>query len=357
MAAEEENTSRTFLPFDIIECILLKLPSKSLLRFKTVSKSWRSTISDPNFAKIHPQFPNPPNLFLLKRSIDQGFYLVKLHGKEVREEAVLESPNGWNNALCCCNGVLLLTSTYWVHWWSREYFLWNPSTRMKTDFSFPPDFGYSGSINLGILATADDFKVVITCKEKYAVFSCKSNSWTEKLGFPYHGSVPGISVDGAVYWVLRDEKNTKQVVCFDSETDELRTLPKPDRISDDCLFQLACLKGGLCFYCKIGDGTAVRIWIKEEGVFENCWKELITVEDLEDIPIRSIEPLCFVENKIVLRLEFTRFVCYDPCDKTFEEFEDTHLFGIELFPFMDTLFFPVMKTSNKRKRSYLSGFW
>ncbi|KAM7488734.1 hypothetical protein LguiB_026218 [Lonicera macranthoides] len=37
------------IPDEIIDNILLRLPVKSLLRFKCVSKRWLSTISDPNF--------------------------------------------------------------------------------------------------------------------------------------------------------------------------------------------------------------------------------------------------------------------------------------------------------------------
>ncbi|KAM3356017.1 F-box/kelch-repeat protein [Capsicum galapagoense] len=37
---------------DVITCILSKLPVESLLRFKTVHKSWCSIINDPNFIKL-----------------------------------------------------------------------------------------------------------------------------------------------------------------------------------------------------------------------------------------------------------------------------------------------------------------
>lgn len=42
-----------FLPQELIIQILLRLPVKSLLRFKCVSKSWLSLITDPHFAKSH----------------------------------------------------------------------------------------------------------------------------------------------------------------------------------------------------------------------------------------------------------------------------------------------------------------
>ncbi|ESQ46842.1 hypothetical protein EUTSA_v10028258mg, partial [Eutrema salsugineum] len=41
------------LPHDLMEQIFERLPVKSLLRFKSVSKRWKSTIESPNFNKRH----------------------------------------------------------------------------------------------------------------------------------------------------------------------------------------------------------------------------------------------------------------------------------------------------------------
>ncbi|KAM1154929.1 hypothetical protein EV1_025653 [Malus domestica] len=41
------------LPYEIVEEILLQLPMKSLLRFRSVCKSWLALISDPKFVKSH----------------------------------------------------------------------------------------------------------------------------------------------------------------------------------------------------------------------------------------------------------------------------------------------------------------
>lgn len=44
---------RSSLPDDIIIFLLLNLPIKSLLRFKSICKSWYSSINDPEFIKLH----------------------------------------------------------------------------------------------------------------------------------------------------------------------------------------------------------------------------------------------------------------------------------------------------------------
>lgn len=50
--ASSSNLSMASFPHDVVELILEKLAVKSLLRFKSVSKQWKSTIeSDPDTSK------------------------------------------------------------------------------------------------------------------------------------------------------------------------------------------------------------------------------------------------------------------------------------------------------------------
>ncbi|PIN25235.1 hypothetical protein CDL12_02025 [Handroanthus impetiginosus] len=78
------------------------------------------------------------------------------------------------------------------------------------------------------------------------------------------------------------------------------------------------------------------------------------IETLET-QIEMFKPLCFVENKILMRLgSSSRFVVYSPCVKTFEAIEESKLFGVTLVPCVDSLFFPVHNTRMtrpKRKRN------
>lgn len=54
------------LPNELIIAILMRLPVKSLLRFRCVSnKSWFSLISDPHFAKSHFELTAAPTYRLL----------------------------------------------------------------------------------------------------------------------------------------------------------------------------------------------------------------------------------------------------------------------------------------------------
>ncbi|KAL5072685.1 hypothetical protein RYX36_011669 [Vicia faba] len=72
-----------FIPDDLIPQILPSLPVKSLLRFKCVSNSWNTLISDPTFEKIHlmksKTSPNPQLTLIsnhVKPSVDSDWSII-----------------------------------------------------------------------------------------------------------------------------------------------------------------------------------------------------------------------------------------------------------------------------------------
>ncbi|RHN63709.1 putative F-box domain-containing protein [Medicago truncatula] len=52
-----ETTTLPHMPNELMIQILLRLPVKSLIRFKSVCKSWFSLVSDTHFAYSHFNFP------------------------------------------------------------------------------------------------------------------------------------------------------------------------------------------------------------------------------------------------------------------------------------------------------------
>ncbi|XP_012844465.1 PREDICTED: putative F-box protein At1g33530 [Erythranthe guttata] len=292
MATESEKTTPSNIPPEIIEIILSKLSSvKSLLRFKSVSKSWNSIISDPVFIQNHLQSSNNSpnnNIFVSSNTdgTDRGFPLVDFDVRKSDAGKISEDniPNGYNSILCECNGVLLLGSRV-------EYALWNPSIRCEMFLIYKYEFHEDYIVDYGICydQITGDFKVVFIFPTKYAIYSSNNNSLTKKnLGTNYHtidgtGSGLGIFVDGATYWILSDDTISTHLVYFDPRTDEIKRMQKPEqRQSDDDKFQLmniASLRGRLCLYFYNKKERIAQIWMKEKGI--DKWKEFITFHNFE----------------------------------------------------------------------------
>ncbi|KAL7110185.1 hypothetical protein ACP275_05G009200 [Erythranthe tilingii] len=345
------------LPDDIIETILPKLPVKSLLRFKAVSKSWKAMISDPAFVRkkhLHQSSQQDNHLFLWKsKQWSSGFSVVKFEdGKFQILHDLRECPYGWDTVVSFSDGVLLLTE-----YSDSTYVLWNPSTQAKTMIWFPYRFNsHPKSYGVCYDSISEDFKIVVISSmsmRDYAVYSCKNKIWTKKKkGFPGTGRLgneSGLCVNGSIYWVYR-EADARKIVYFDSGDDNFKILDKPKGVGENRPIFLACLKGCLSVYCNGENETVVRIWIREKN---NCWVELVTIENVDTV-IELFDVEFVAENKVVIRSNTTRLMIYNISEKKFEDYDDKAVFGYAMVPYLETLFFPIENTRPKRKRKCLS---
>ncbi|EYU34511.1 hypothetical protein MIMGU_mgv1a022571mg, partial [Erythranthe guttata] len=357
------------LPQEIIQIILSKLPANSLLRFKTVSRSWYTIISDPLFIQTH-----------LCSSLSESNSFAKSQDPKSQTVKLLEGPYGEYDVMSFCGCVLLLVEANISL--KKRLVLWNPSTRTET-YVWSPDICSSRqSYGLCYDRTSHNFKSSSSSSSPFGDRlgsgggggslknsssssssssgnrldsgsggvggdGRRSRSWTKRNEFPCSGkpdtSAPGVCVNGAIYWVWRSSYNkVKEIMYFDPRDDKLKMLQMPeDVVVDDVSksIRLVNLRGCLgLYYCvKGGDEKktiTVRIWTKEKGVDENCWNESVTFDNVLD-RIWWFKPRCFVENKIVIRFrDSTRFVNYDPFKNTIEEFEgDASCYEYEFVPY------------------------
>ncbi|EYU45823.1 hypothetical protein MIMGU_mgv1a022365mg, partial [Erythranthe guttata] len=118
----------------IVEIFLSKLSSvKSLLRFKTVCKSWNTIISDPIFVRNHLE-NSLNNLFpsTKRPRMEGGYPFFKVEGRQFRAAnavpvlATNSKYNRYETILCECNSILLLSISRFDY--RKTHLLWNPST-------------------------------------------------------------------------------------------------------------------------------------------------------------------------------------------------------------------------------------
>ncbi|XP_074284054.1 F-box/kelch-repeat protein At2g43270-like [Silene latifolia] len=245
----------------IIEEIFTKLPVKSVLRFKSVSKQWYSTLSSSDFANAHLikspfSHPSAPvnTLFIMDGTScyvfsyddDQIFCnfednLIELNLGFSVEEDNLELTGS-------CNGLICLTSP------SAEYFiLWNPATRNldkygphgyikcfvnASDVYVASGFGYASSIDdykhVGILTAyqEDAISDCIVC-----IFSLRENKW-RKIDFGNdHLSIFGqaMLVSEKLYWYAYSEEAGDLLLSFDLGVERFDVIYNMDLDRSDVL--------------------------------------------------------------------------------------------------------------------------
>ncbi|XP_021729253.1 F-box/kelch-repeat protein At3g23880-like [Chenopodium quinoa] len=343
MEDEDSAMAEQFLklPPDIIFYhILTKLPIKTLMQFKLVSKLWYSTLSSPQFAlafvQSSPSFhPSSPIQYLFMKNGD-NHYLYS-HDDAVEDEfstninkniAKLGFDFGVDSdenlvLIGTCNGLVCLASE------SGSFFiLWNPiigKFRKYIDYDFVIDWSNPNRVSwgFGYVSNVDDYKVIrvtelgATLEIRVHVFSLKSNKWTRiadqlyqdifslqsmsderfefcsngiSRWFPYSFHLTrGVLVNETLYWIAaKINSHNVQIVSFDLGHEVFHNYMDlnldPGHISEDyCL----CVMGGcLSKYVDYmgGNGAAIHIF-KWPGMVETILLDRDRSQDIDIVAL------------------------------------------------------------------------
>ncbi|KAL9365871.1 hypothetical protein Peur_043744 [Populus x canadensis] len=220
----EEEVTKDPIPEDVVMSILLKLPIKSILRFRCVSKSCNSLITSPYFIKKH--FAKAKQLIL---RAGKPVASVSLHLDNDSLDRCLQldfcQPNAFK-VNGSCNGVVCLSGIHPKLDASGSVILWNPSIRKTLHLPPPRSYARIATTLLGIGydPRTDDYKVARIVRlgssaERPFVFqsySLNSGSWNENVDFfsrsleneealrditLYRHDNQAI-VNGAIHWLL-----------------------------------------------------------------------------------------------------------------------------------------------------------
>ncbi|KAI3469938.1 hypothetical protein Pfo_026601 [Paulownia fortunei] len=346
------------LPYDITENILCRLPVKSLLRFKTISKSWEATISDPGFARTYLQQSKNStcqNLIVWHADGIKEAHVVKLENQKFRIESVIPYPQEkhlHHMGICYCDGLVLKRCGNLVN---KMYMLWNPSSRTYKKFCCPYPIARSFTTVQGLCydPSIQDYKVVITDMKRYAVFYCRNNYWTEMKETKEFScsdklfKINGVSLNGAFYWALNTKRAEEgfgrcsgfEIVCFDSRNEKFKKLPKPDCTGDNHFLCLTSLGGQLCLFltrlCAPRDEMSI---MKKVGDGDS-WMEF-KVRLPFSCPF--VIPVCLMkENEIILEIGDSRaYILYNQSKNTFAEIQKSpaRMYSRPV-PYQENLFF------------------
>ncbi|XP_058189826.1 F-box/kelch-repeat protein At3g23880-like [Rhododendron vialii] len=305
-----------FLPEDVVVHILSRLPTKSLIRFRSVSKLWNSLITSPNFINSQ-SLTNPKNsydnlpLLKLRQCIvdDELFEHYKLVFIDTRDgdntfDEYLEIPFPFNIRRHHIYDLVGYVKGLFCFFEPDNSFLWNPS--IGESISLPkPGITKSGSlwkyVGFGFDSRTNDYKVVIItslCGTKPSevvdihVYSLNAGSWKVSngagdsfpLGFrPQMSGSPSACLEGAIHFVIfaakyRGNRSARLICSFDLGDEVFRTISLPGVFSDAMTeIKTIVFRGLLSVFCH-DPNKFCSIWIMKEYGLVDSWYKYVKVD-------------------------------------------------------------------------------
>ncbi|KAL5719255.1 hypothetical protein ACHQM5_012058 [Ranunculus cassubicifolius] len=318
------------LPEDLIFRILSFLPLKSVVRFKTVCKSWRcSIIETSTFAHQHllHQYEENYSFILLDphcgiRGIGSNnttrpkLSLVTPHDTHnFQQQIIFDSPDGCEYSDCTltisvCNGIICLHTydgfRYRLYHDKLSISLWNPATNKYTVLPpspFPPPFDRNYcpiSIGFGLDVKNNHYKLVriFTFRGQGSrvshveVYNLTTDSWRiVDAVLPIHVIISDPKSpyrNGTYCWLGRafpcyqdmyGSNVMDTLICSFDFTDEVFgtvVLPDVDSVKSALYPQLAIIRDDIALINRVHD-SHFEIWaLKEYGVRES-WTKIFKI--------------------------------------------------------------------------------
>ncbi|KAL1552069.1 F-box/kelch-repeat protein-like protein [Salvia divinorum] len=278
------------LPEEILEEILLRLPVKSLLRFRCVSKSCRSLIRSNRFIKTHLQksrsrrrleswyviFSSNSENPNLKRCSLRSYVTDPFVNPLPIDDPIndhLTAPIvivGHSSGLVC---ILDLPAA--------SFFLWNPATRVsiqlpKLDCDRVAKYGF------GWDGQSDAYKVFAVSSKKNKnedrservanIYNSKTNSWKTLVtpGRLDLYSFVGEFVCGKIHWLVKSE----YIETFDLKSEVFGRMEFPGVVFYPRFAVDGERRGYLTLVYDDHDNAVRRVWEMEEYGVESSWMEV-----------------------------------------------------------------------------------
>lgn len=331
-----------YIPHELLIEILTRLPVKSLLRFRAVSKSWYSLITNPNFITFHLNQTNKNNTAtLLLRHYDKNdkkeHYTLFPDDQTLGEvfsaiEFPFKSAIGYFRIVGSCNGVLCLSDDLFGD--METVIMWNPSIRkyVALHMGSKPRWPHMFVLGFGVCRSTNDPKVVkiVYLKDisynykappEVEVYSLSTGSWRSvgSVAPPYYMvefTWSQAFVNGAVHWIAYDKcveggfRNL--VVSFDMGDEVFREIMLPNALASELVTNL-CIHavGGSLAALKYNnqlETTPCCVWVMKEYGVPESWTKLFTI----DLPGMLKKTVAFRDNgEVILSLRNNALVSYD----------------------------------------------
>ncbi|CAA0841491.1 F-box protein CPR30 [Striga hermonthica] len=351
------------LPTELLQEIFSRLPAKSLLRFRCVSKSWRRIIDGPDLVKSHlkKSAESYRNHTLILTETGMNYHVLDLGPLDNPRKARVCKPPFTGGEIedvsNPCNGIIVVsTETFGL------LYLWNPFLKKHRAFPDSPSRCTRGHhfpeqlLGLGYDPINDDYKVIrnLECKHiahhlvcsKTEVFTFRSKVWREVDPFPCSLSCTYQlwvgPVNGSLHMLCADSSHDCKIVGFGIEAEKYFEVLFPLKVPANTIMGLDLLGDCLCVSCF--DESRVNIWVMKEYGVRDSWTILTSV-DLHrcESPLVYFKPLVYSEDrkKVLLYSNVFEFVWYDLEMKTRRKIRVRAVpYLIQLVPCVKSLVFP-----------------
>ncbi|XP_023910050.1 F-box/kelch-repeat protein At3g23880 isoform X2 [Quercus suber] len=292
-----------YLPEEVVLEILHRLPVKSLIQFRCVSKSWNSLITSSAFINSHLtrslSLPSNSNKLIVRHCVDSPYVdhykLIDDNGDSFDQIQNIEFPLTSRRIkhfmlIGSANGLFSLYE-------QERFILWNPSIRKF--ITLPKPSSYFGSCRqaFGFDPRTNDYKVVriafpnSTDMSEEAkphlieIYSLNEGSWRiTSAPFPpgiwfSDWRLPAASLNGAVHFAVYDENipSCQLVLSFDLGDEVFRLIPLPNGAFGWSVHTLV-IGGSLSLLCyDICKNKCCSIWVMKEYGVVDSWTKQFTI--------------------------------------------------------------------------------
>nr|XP_043633386.1 F-box/kelch-repeat protein At3g23880-like [Erigeron canadensis] len=264
---------------ELVDEIFQRLPVKSLLRFRSLSKYWFSRIASPDFIRGHKlQSVNAPLKLIVKRHLYRTrvvYYTLFSESKFHMDVAEDDLPSRGFEVVGSCNGILCVVDKDMV------FSLWNPTIRRKLTIPVPPYYirdrrDWLG-LGFGVDPITDDYKIVMISYSKTdpLVYSMKAGTWS-LINSPTMPLKKVISraclVNGTLYWVVERNPTGICIMTFDLSTNNCGSIELPRPCYAIRRMPIVIKDSLAVFYTSWSNEW---IWVRRERNNSSAWSMLV----------------------------------------------------------------------------------
>ncbi|CAH9094774.1 unnamed protein product [Cuscuta epithymum] len=311
-----------YLPEEILRNILKRLPVKSLVRFRCVSRLWKNHINAPSFIIDHLSYSNHQTPSLITDFEGTS----NLHSLDLDMElrGVLDGhPTGSirpDRILGCCHG-LLCVQTSQLEVVPLTLSMWNPAIRgvmpvprsrtQSRVIDYKVGFGFSPSLDgykIVIIYTGSDHVSLVV--RGVEVYSLATNSWKD-IEFDILDRrcliKESLNVNGSIFWLATNLLEFEEdegwrintplaLVSFDIASEEFKLMPTPPLFEG--VAKLAVYEKRLALLHSTFDpnssNSVIDLWVIEEGIGVS-WSKKFTFGPYP----YYLQPLTICRNQII----------------------------------------------------------